>query len=136
MFAGGIVGDVVKLGCEVGVIADAVFVIAGVPDLAQRLLPGGEGLATLDELDAAGGALVDRWCDEGVDVIGHHGEAMELEVFGVSIAEESGDEEFSVRGALEVAMALKGEDSDGVGTLRLSDGGHGGEHIPGAKAQL
>jgi hypothetical protein len=33
-----------------------------------------------------------------------------------------------------VAMTLEGEDRDGVGALRLTDGGHGREHTPGAKA--
>lgn len=134
MFAGGVVGDVLELGFEVGGIPDAVFMIAGVPDFAGRLIADGEGIAAFDELDGACGALVDCWCDEDVDVVGHDGEAMELELSGVAVAEESGDEKICVCGALEVAVALEGEDGDGVGALRLSDRGHGREHTPGAKA--
>ena len=78
--------------------------------------------------------MIARRCYEDVDVIGHHGEAMELELSGISIAEKDADEELCIRGALEVAMTLEGEDRDGVGALRLTDGGHGREHTPGAKA--
>ena len=42
-------------------VADAVFVVAGVPDLyLQICLAGSEGVAALDQLHAAGGAS-GRW---------------------------------------------------------------------------
>jgi hypothetical protein len=56
-----------------------------VPDFSGRLLAHGEGVATFDELEAAGGALIARRCDEGVGVIGQHSETVELELPGVSI---------------------------------------------------
>lgn len=134
MQAGGVVRYVLKLGEEVGQVANAMLVITGVPDFSGRLLAHGEGVATFDELEAAGGALIARRCDEGVGVIGQHSETVELELPGVSISEKRADEELGVDGSLEVTMALEGEDRDGVGALRLANGGHGGEHTPGAKA--
>jgi hypothetical protein len=44
-----------------------------------------------------------------VDVIGHDGESVKLELFGVSISEKRCYEEFGVCGKLEVAMALEVE---------------------------
>jgi hypothetical protein len=51
-FAGGIVSDVDELILEVVVVSDAVFVIAAVPDFSGCLLTRGEGVATLDVLNA------------------------------------------------------------------------------------
>ncbi len=124
VFPGGIVGDVEELVVEVMGVADSVFVVAGVPDLAGRLLAGGEGVSPLDELDAAGGALVHCGCDQEVDVVGHDGEGVELELGCVPVAEECCDEEFGVYGSLEMAMPLVGEDGQGVGALLLPDRGH------------
>ena len=42
---------------------------------------------------------------EDVDVVGHDGEAVQLEFASVAITEEGCDEEFGVCGELEVAMA-------------------------------
>ncbi len=104
--------------------------VPGVPDLAGALLAGGEGVAALDELDAAGCALVYGRGDEDVDVVRHDCAGMEGELALVLVAEERGDEELGVRGALEVAAALVGEDGEGVGAQLLSDGGHVEESIP------
>jgi hypothetical protein len=59
-----------------------------------------------------------------VGVVGHDDEAVELEAaFGLML-EECSDEEYGVGCALEVAMSLEGQYGDGVGALRLADGGH------------
>jgi hypothetical protein len=60
---------------------------------------------------------------------------MQIELSGVSIAEEGADEKFCVLGALKVAMTLEGEDRDGVGALRLPDGGNGGRIRRGERAR-
>jgi hypothetical protein len=67
-FAGGIAGYVLELRC--GDVADAVFMVAGVPYLSRRLHAGSERVAAFDELDAAGSTVVDSWGDEDVDVVG------------------------------------------------------------------
>ncbi len=131
VFADGILGDVVALGFVVGEVADAVLMVAGVPDLAGRLLADGVGVAAFDELEASGGGLIDRGGDEEVDVVGHEDEGVEKEAALVSVAEEGGEEEVRVRGALEVAVALVNEDGDGVGGGLLAVGGHGAEDIVG-----
>ena len=123
-FATRVVRDVLPLGVEVVFIANAVFMISGVPDLAGCLLTDGEGVATLDELNAAGGALVDSGSDQDVDVIGHYDEAVEFELSLLSVAQECGDEEVGVRCALEVTAALVGEYGDRVGALLLANRGH------------
>ena len=69
-----------------------------------------------------------------MDVVGHHCEAVELEAAFAAMLEEHCDEEFGVGCALEVAMSLEGQNSDGVGALLLPDCGHRGEHTLGAKA--
>ena len=76
LLACGVVGDVLKLGFKVGVVADVVFVIAGVPDFAERLFASRERVAAFDELEAAGGALIDRGRDENMYVIRHDREAV------------------------------------------------------------
>ena len=55
VFADWIVGNVIDLGGVVGFVADAVFVVARMPDFAFELLTDGEGEAALDELDRFGG---------------------------------------------------------------------------------
>ena len=69
-------------------------------------------------------------------MIGHDYEGVKLEFALISIPEEGRDEEFGVYCALEVPVALKGEDRNGVGALLLPDSSHAGEHTPGAKAPL
>jgi hypothetical protein len=63
-------------------------------------------------------------------VVGHDDEAMELETIFIAMLKEGLDEEFSVGCSLEVAMSLEGQDSEGVGALLLTDGGHAEESIP------
>jgi hypothetical protein len=84
----GIVCDVGELRLMIGIVSDAMFVVAGVPDFSGRLFASGEGVAALDELYAAGGILVDGGRDQDVDVVGHDREAMEFEFSGVTISEE------------------------------------------------
>jgi hypothetical protein len=117
-------GYVGLLVFEVFFIADAVFVVAGVPDFAFELFADGEGKTALDELDAAGGTLVHGWCDENVDVVGHDGEGVEGEAALVAVAEEGRHHELCVCSALEEAVALVSENRNGIGALRLTDGGH------------
>jgi hypothetical protein len=130
LLAFGVVSYVAELCIEVFGVADAVFVIAGVPDFAEGLIADGEGVSAFDELDAAGCGMVDGWSDEDVDVVGHDGEAVKKEAAFVSVLEEAGDEEFGVGCALEVAVSPEGQDGDGVGALLLTDGGHMEESIP------
>jgi hypothetical protein len=71
-----VLGDVLLLGGEIVFVSNAVLVVAGVPDFSRGLPAGCEGVATLDELGAAGRALIDRRRDEDVDVVEHDGEAV------------------------------------------------------------
>jgi hypothetical protein len=81
--------------------------------------------------------LVYRWRDEGVNVVGHNDEAVELETAFVSMLEERLDEEFGVGCTLEVAMLLEGRDGDGLCALLLADCGHDlREHTSGAEAPI
>jgi len=105
-----------------------------VPDLSCELLTGCEGITAFDVLNAFGGGFVRGGRDEDVRVVGHDGEAVELEAGFVAMLEEGGDEEFGVSCALEVAMSLEGQDRDGVGALLLADGGHARRAYPRAKA--
>ena len=125
-----IVRDIELLGCEVLDVANAVFVTTRVPDLAGELIANGKGIASFDELDAARGALVDGWRDEDVNVVRHDDESVEGKAALVAIAEESLNHQLGVRGALEQALTLMGEDSDGVGLRLLADRGHSEESIP------
>jgi hypothetical protein len=63
-------------------------------------------------------------------VVWHDGECVELELSCVAIAEERGDEELGVDGALKVAMLLERGDRDGVRTLLLADCGHSRRAYP------
>jgi len=129
-FAMRVVRDVLLLHRKVVFVADAVLVIAGVPDFSGRLLANCERVSTLDELDTAGSALIDGWRDEDVYVIEHDGEAVELELSGVAITEERRDEKLGVRCALEMAAALVGKYGDRVCGALLADRGHDEESIP------
>lgn len=130
LFAEWVVSDVGELVCVVVEVADAVIVVAGMPDLAWGVLSGGEGVAALDELYAAGCGLIGGWCEEDMDVIGHNGEGVELEPALIFVVEERGDEEFGVWGSLEVAMLFVGGDGDGVCALASADGDHSSESLP------
>ncbi len=57
-------------------------------------------------------------------MVWHDYECVELEAGFVAMMEERCEEEFGVGCALEVAVALEGQDSDGVGALLLADCGH------------
>ena len=110
-FAERIVRYVESLVAEIIFIDDTVCVVAHLPDFAWEFLADGEREAALDELSAAIDGLVGCWGKEDVDVIGHDGESVEVEFSGVAIAEEGGDEELCVCGALEDSAALVGESS-------------------------
>jgi len=76
VFTKRVVSNVLELGCVIVSVADAVFVVASVPDFTWRLLTDREGVSAFDELYAAGRTLVDGWGDENVGVIRHDGEAV------------------------------------------------------------
>ena len=76
VFTKRVVSNVLELGCVIVSVADAVFVVASVPDFTWRLLTDREGVFAFDELYAAGRTLVDGWGDENVGVIRHDGEAV------------------------------------------------------------
>lgn len=52
VFASWVIGYVLALIVEVFAVSDAVFVMAGVPDLSCGLFADGEGVAAFDELYA------------------------------------------------------------------------------------
>lgn len=107
--AGGVVGDVEGLRAHVVRVADAMFIVAGMPDvLAEERTRGMREAAAFDELDASGGALVERGCDQDVYVVGHDDEGVEMEFAGVAIAEEGCDEELGEGGLLEDRALAKG----------------------------
>ena len=133
VFADWIVGDVGELVGVIRIVADAVLVISGVPDLAAELIANGEGEAAFDPLNGFGRGLGGG--DEDVDVIGHDDESVEEEFTCVAVAEESGDEELRICGSLKYAPAVVGEDGDRVGLwLQAHRSLLIGEHTPGAKA--
>jgi hypothetical protein len=68
VLADGIVCDVLLLRFEVVIVADAVFVITGVPDFSGELVADGERISSLYELDAAGRALIDCGGDQDVEM--------------------------------------------------------------------
>jgi hypothetical protein len=59
--------------------------------------------------------MVDRWCDESVDVIRHDDEAVELKASGVAVSEECCDDMVGVAIRLKNTAALVGDDRQGVG---------------------
>ena len=127
VFADGVVGDVGELVDVVGVDADAVFVVAWVPDLSFKLLPDREGEASLNEMDGLCGGFGGG--EEDVEVVGQDGESVEEETGLGAVTEEGRDHQLGVRGALEKAMALMRQDGDGVG-LRIQ------AHICSTRAYL
>lgn len=124
LFACWVIADVVELMIEVLGVSDAVLVISAMPYLAGRLLAHRERIASLDVLNALCCGLIEGWRNEDMNVIGHDDEAVELESLLLAMLEESFDEEFGIGCALEVAVLLECRDRDGVGALRLADGGH------------
>jgi hypothetical protein len=103
-FADWVAGDVLLLGLKVAKVADAMFVVARVPDFAGRLLPRGMGVAAFDELNRLARGF--GGCDENVDMIWHDNETVEEKFTCVAIAQESGNEKFRVYRSLEVTMLL------------------------------
>ena len=92
-----------KLIDEVGQIADAVFVIARMPDFLLCLRACGKGVATLDELHAFCERCVSRGYEE-MDVIRHDRETMQQEFSLISITPERLQEEVGVNCFAEVRM--------------------------------
>jgi hypothetical protein len=129
-----IVGYIPLLSFKIVFIPNAMFVASRVPDLAWKLFADGERISSLNKLDAACCALIDGRCDEDMNVVWHDREGVERESALVPVAEQGGNHELGVRGALEDSVSLVGEDGNGVGTQFLADGSHEREHTPGAKA--
>ena len=129
-FAGGIVGDVEELTCVVDDVADAVFVVAVLPEFAKGGFADRVRGGAFDQLHAAGGGVVDCRGDQGVEVIGHDDEAVELEAVCVAMTEEGRDNEIGVAGGLEEAPAMVGDEGESVRLGRLADGGHGRKAYP------
>lgn len=57
-------------------------------------------------------------------MVGHDDECVQSETALVAIAEERGDHQLRVCGALEDAVALVSEDRDRIRALLLANGGH------------
>jgi hypothetical protein len=123
-FPSGIVRYVEQLSSEILFIADAMFVITGVPDSGGTLMRERKGVATFDELNASCRADVDCGRNQHVDMVRQDGEAMKGKLSSVAIAEERGDEELCVFGSLEVSVAVQGQNSDCIGAERLAGRGH------------
>ena len=103
------------------------------PDFSRELVADSEGISSLDELDAAGRALVDCGCDQDVEMVWHDRKGVKCESALLAVTEESGDHEFGVCCALGDPVTLVGEDGDGVGALLVTDRSHAREHTPGVK---
>jgi hypothetical protein len=74
-----------ELFVEVVRAADAVLVIAAMPDFSWGLFAGGERVSAFDELNALGCGLIDGWRDECVDVVGHDDEAVEMKSSALAV---------------------------------------------------
>jgi hypothetical protein len=109
-----VVGDVEPLALKIVQITDAMLVIARVPDISVELLADREGEAAFDELKTSCSSSIDGRCDEDMDVIWHGDEGVESEAALITIAEEDFNHEFGVCSALKDAVALVGENRDGV----------------------
>ena len=107
-FARGVVGDVARLIVEVFNIPDAMFVISGIPNCSFGMLMCSKGIAAFDELNTPGGGVIDGWCYQDMNVIGHDNESVESEAVLVAILEERLDEEFGIGCALKVSKPLEG----------------------------
>ena len=121
----------------VGRIGYAMGVITILPDFTFAFVADGERETTFDELDAAFNALVGGGCQQSVQVIGHDDEAVELEAALFAVAEKGRHHEVGVGGALEDAVSLVRDRSDGEG-LGIDSNSWVGKrrHISGAKAQF
>ena len=118
----GVFCDVVELVLEVVCVADSVFVVAGLPDFSCELFAHGVGVAAFDALDAAFDGLPCVGSDEGVQMLGHDGEAVELIAGLRAIVEEGLKEEFGIVSADEDGFALVRDESQGVGIRRWLHG--------------
>jgi hypothetical protein len=112
------------------------IVVTGIADVMTRIsvLPHREagmklvGKSTLDEADASfqRGVLS---CKQEVHVIGHNDKGVELVTALVTIALESGDEEFGVCSDVKESAAIEGRCCDEVSAWDFTVGGdgHGGD---------
>ena len=98
-----VVGYVVKLIDEVGQIAEAVFVIARMPDFFLCMRARGKGVTTLDELRAFCERCVGRSYEE-MDMVRHDRETMQQEFSLISVTPERLQEEVGVNYFAEVRM--------------------------------
>jgi len=111
----GVSGDVLPLIVEVFTVADAVFVVAWMPDFAFELVADGVGEAAFDVLNAACERVLWQWGDEDVGVVGHDGEGVELVAVLIAVVEQEFQHHVGVCGAGEQGSALMGDEGDGVG---------------------
>jgi hypothetical protein len=110
----GVLGDVMSLRFELGSVADAMFEVARLPYLAGRLFARRVGVAALDELDCLGCTHVDRWGQQDVDVVGHHGEPMKEKFTLCAVPLQRRQEESGIGRALKVPMLSERTEGDRI----------------------
>jgi hypothetical protein len=107
------------------------------PEVALEVVADGEGKAAFDELDATLDGLTRRGCQQDVEMVRHDDEAMECEAGLIAVPKQRVDHELRGCSALEDAVALMCDNSDGE---RFGIDSHSWaairRHISGAKAQI
>jgi hypothetical protein len=94
-------------------VADAVFVVAVLPDLTFSFMASGEGVTAFDELDGLFNGF--RRSEKNVNVVWHDDESMELKFTCFTVAEEYIDHPFRVGSALKMGVPLVGDGGQGIG---------------------
>jgi hypothetical protein len=122
--ADGIVVDVVAVGEEVGVVADAAVSKATLPD--WKLSAEAVREAAFDEHHGSFQAD-DLGCEEEMEVVGHDDEGVELVVAFVAVMLESVEEELGCGSDLEESFAVISLGADEEGAVACCSGrdGHG-----------
>ena len=137
VFSDWVVGDVSKLILIVACVNEAVRMVSVWPEVALEVVADGEGKAALDELDATLDGLIRGGCQQGVEMVRHDDEGMECEAGLIAVPKQRVDHELRGCSALEDAVALICDDSDGEG-FRINSYSWAAirRHISGAKAQI
>jgi hypothetical protein len=137
VFSGWVVGYVSKLILIVACISEAMGMVSVLPEVALEVVADGEGKAAFDELDATLDSLIRGGCQHGVEMVRHDDEGVECETGLITVPKQRVDHELRGCSALEDAVALMRNDSDGEG-FRINSYSWAAirRHISGAKAQI
>jgi hypothetical protein len=137
VFSGWVVADVSKLILIVACVSEAMCMISVLPDVTLEVAADGERKAALDELDATLDGLIKGGCQQGVKMVRHDDEGMECEAGLIAVPKQRVDHELRGCSALEDAVALMCDDSDGEGFgINSYSWAAIRRHISGAKAQI